>query len=149
MNQMKALLDKKRQEQSPQTSEPSDIKKPDSGERVPNSSTKAADASLPMTISELDALKQQVQKCWNVPTGAVNAEDLAISIEVRLNRDGTLMGQPQIVNQGRYKSDFHRIAAESAKRAVLQCQPYKLPPEKYERWREITMNFDPREMFGQ
>lgn len=107
------------------------------------------DASLPMTISELDALKQQVQRCWNVPTGAVNAEDLVVSIEVRLNQDGSLNGNPRIVNEGSYKSDFHRIAAESAKRAVILCGPYKLPADKYERWREITMNFDPKDMFTQ
>lgn len=147
LNQMKALLDKKKQEQSAQSPSDSDIKKPDSGEKVPNSSTKASDQSLPLTISELDALKQQVQKCWNVPTGAVDAENLAITLEVRLNRDGSLMEQPRVVN--RLTSDFHRIAAESAKRAVLLCAPYKLPAEKYERWREITMNFDPKEMFGQ
>ena len=30
-------------------------------------------------------------------------------------------------------------------RAVLneRCQPYKLPPDKYARWRQMTLEFDP------
>jgi hypothetical protein len=48
------------------------------------------------------------------------------------------------------KSDpFFRSAAESALRAVLnpRCNPLRLPPEKYEQWQTMTLNFDPREMF--
>jgi hypothetical protein len=40
------------------------------------------------------------------------------------------------------------IAAESARRAVLRCAPYSLPAEKYDAWREVIINFDPRELLG-
>ena len=37
--------------------------------------------------------------------------------------------------------------AESAKRAILSCQPYTmLNPDKYEQWRDMEINFDPSEM---
>ena len=39
--------------------------------------------------------------------------------------------------------------AESAKRAILRCQPFTmLRAEHYEQWKDIEINFDPREMFG-
>ena len=39
-------------------------------------------------------------------------------------------------------------AADSAVRAVYQCQPYELPAEKYAVWRDMILNFDPRQMYG-
>jgi hypothetical protein len=30
---------------------------------------------------------------------------------------------------------------------VLGCQNYTMPPEKYESWRDVILNFDPRHMF--
>ena len=106
--------------------------------------------SMPMTISELDAVARQFRKCWNVPAGARDAEDLLVEIFVRANPDGTIR-QAKILNQGRMRSDpFYRTAAESALRAVLNpiCSPLKLPPKKYERWKVMKLNFDPRAMFG-
>ena len=45
---------------------------------------------------------------------------------------------------------FYRAAAESAMRAVQndKCSPLKLPPDKYDRWKEITLTFDPSKMVG-
>ena len=115
--------------------------------RVPNPSIKAMAATLPLTINEMDAFKQQVQKCWNLPTRAANAEKLIVTIRMQFNRDGTLNGNPEIVNKGSIKNDFERVVAESARRAVIQCQPYKLPTEKYETWRAVWMNFETKDMF--
>ena len=44
----------------------------------------------------------------------------------------------------------YKVAADSALRAVKNpiCNPLKLPPEKYEKWKVMTLNFDPRHMFG-
>jgi colicin import membrane protein len=37
--------------------------------------------------------------------------------------------------------------AESAKRAILRCQPFKmLKPEHYDQWKDIEINFDPQYM---
>jgi outer membrane biosynthesis protein TonB len=41
-----------------------------------------------------------------------------------------------------------RSAAENAKRAINRCSPFRLPPRKYDVWRQLTLRFDPREMFG-
>ena len=102
-----------------------------------------------VTSSEVDALRAQIERCWHIPAGARDAENLVVEIRVFLNPDGSLRREPQIVDDGRMAADpFFRTAAESAARAVLKCEPFKMPIAKYPRWREIELKFDPREMLG-
>jgi len=104
---------------------------------------------LPLAISEVDAVRQQIQRCWNPPTGAKEAENLVIEVALVMNRDGTVR-EARIVDGARMRSDeFFRVAAESARRAVLnpRCNPLKLPSEKFMHWQQITLNFNPRDMF--
>lgn len=109
---------------------------------------KGAGAQSAMTMSEIDAFKAQLAKCWNVPVGAPDPASLVVPIKVFLNQDGTLASQPELLAQGRMGDPYFRAAADSAIRALHICGPYKLPPEKYADWQEITINFDPREMAG-
>ena len=41
---------------------------------------------------------------------------------------------------------FYKVLAESALRAVKLCQPLRGPTTGYERWKELQLNFDAREM---
>ena len=114
------------------------------------SPTRRFDSALPLSISEIDLVRQQIAACWNLPAGAKEAEDLAIEVWVAMNPDGTVR-EARIRDKGRMESDpFFRIAAESALRAVLnpRCNPLRLPRQKYDRWKTMTLTFDPREMFG-
>jgi hypothetical protein len=112
-------------------------------------SLKGAGAQTSLTMSEIDALKAKLAKCWNVPVGAPDPAALVVPIRFHLNQDGTLAGAPELLSQGRMGDPYFRAAADSAMRAVHICGPYTdLPADKYEDWREITINFDPREMSG-
>ena len=106
----------------------------------------------PLTISEIDAFRAQIERCWSVPAGAVDAENLVVTLQIFLNPDGTLAGSPTIMEQTRMNrpgQEFFRAAAESALRAVLKCEPYgMLPVESYELWQEIELKFDPIAMLG-
>ncbi|WP_018700412.1 TonB C-terminal domain-containing protein [Amorphus coralli] len=98
-----------------------------------------------MTMTELDALRAQIQRCWNPPIGAQGAEDLIVTVQMALNQNGTVSGSPTITNSS--SNPFFQAAADSARRAVLRCQPYNLPLEKYDTWREVRVTFDPRDLF--
>jgi colicin import membrane protein len=50
-----------------------------------------------------------------------------------------------VTNRG--SSPLFQIAVESARGAVLKCQPYRLPAAKYEAWSDVEVKFDPKEMF--
>ncbi len=99
-----------------------------------------------LSQSEMDALRGQVQRCWNIPAGAADAGSLRVSVKFRLDRNGALEGSPEIVSGGG-SAGVERAAAEAARRAVSRCAPYNLPAEKYETWAEVIVNFDPSEMF--
>ena len=101
-----------------------------------------------LTVSELDAFKRQIEPCWNVPSGAKYAEDLAVEIRVLMNQDMTI-NSASILDRRRYNRDSHfRAAADSAMRALRnpRCAPLKLPPDKYDQWKTIVIRFDPRDM---
>jgi colicin import membrane protein len=99
-----------------------------------------------LTQSEMDALRGQIQKCWVIPAGAENAEGLRVSVKFRLTPAGEVEGRPEVV-EGGGADGVERAAADAAKRAVSRCAPYNLPAEKYETWADVTVNFDPTEMF--
>jgi outer membrane biosynthesis protein TonB len=108
-------------------------------------------ANKPLSISELDAIRRQIERCWNVPAGAKDAQEMVVEIHVEMNPDRTVRDL-NVVDKARLNTDtVYRTMAESAVRAVLRCgrdQPLKLPPDKYDTWRSFTLSFNPREMLG-
>jgi len=102
-----------------------------------------------MTISEQDALRSQLERCWNVPFGAKDVEDIIVDISIKVNPDRTLR-EARIVNKSRYNSNsFFRAVADSAFRAVNSplCSPFNLPPDKYDLWKNMVVTFNPKDMF--
>ena len=96
-------------------------------------------------------VRQQIVPCWNIPGGAKNAQKMKIGVRIRLNRDGSLHGNPRVIDTKRFRSDqSFRVVAESAVRALLnpRCSPLRLPYGQYEIWKDITFNFDPSEALG-
>ena len=99
-----------------------------------------------------EAIKRQVSPCWKIQAGAKNAANMEVAIWMRFNQDGSLSAVPRIQDRGRLGNDpFFRAVAESALRALRDpsCVPIKLPYKHYDMWREIVLNFDPKEALGQ
>ena len=61
-----------------------------------------------------------------------------------LDVDGNMIAPPKILTRARGR--FFRIAVENTLRALRRCQPFKMPPEKYDVWREMVLIFNPSEM---
>ena len=146
-SRLAALLDKKLEKEKARPKEKAESRK-SAAPKPQASSTQPANLERPMSLSEIDALRRQIERCWSVPAGARDAEDLVVKVRFSLNPDGSLRGSPVIVDGGIFRNEFHRVAAESALRAVLKCQPFKLPVEKYSRWRDMELTFNPKEMLG-
>lgn len=95
-----------------------------------------------------DLIREQVASCWRIDGGVQEARSLRIPIRVQLSSDGNVIGNPTVQERTRYDSDgYYRSAADAAVRAVLRCAPLQLPPQDYDIWRDLVLNFDPREMF--
>ena len=105
--------------------------------------TRQSSNAARLSQSEMDALRSQIQECWN-PPAAIGAEELRVSVRFKLDQNGMVDGSPQIM-----ESSGNQAADESARRAVLRCgqQGYRLPAEKYEAWRDVVVNFDPSQLF--
>jgi hypothetical protein len=99
-----------------------------------------------MTANEIDAFKVQISQCWRPPTGGLGSKNLNVKLRIKFKPDGTLAKPPELANFS--GSPFFRPAAEAAQRAVWQCQPYRMPKNKFATWQDMILNFDPREMFG-
>ena len=101
-----------------------------------------------LTISELDMIKRQFYDCWIVPAGAKDLEDLVVSVQLKLDKDGNITSS-KLVSKIKPKNPFHRAAAESALRAVNHpnCSKLKVPKKKYDTWKILILDFNPSTIF--
>lgn len=157
-DQAAALIDRAPREEEPEF----DLNNLDLGDttnvQTADQSRSAVGLGTGLTISQTDALKANIEACWVVPAGAPDAENLQINLRVQFNPDATVR-QVEILDTIRYNTDgFFRAAADSARRAVIQCQNgtrfdgsyrqgYDLPRDQYETWRTVRLTFDPQDMF--
>ena len=137
-NQIAALIDKAKEEEA--------IKKK-IDDKVTQSSQKNSFATG-LTLSQEDALRAQIFGCWSVPLGLPYDEDLLVRIKLQLKKDGTIMKSEILDHQrmNRPGQKFYKVLAESALRAVRLCQPLKVPPTGYDKWKNLQLNFNPTEM---
>ena len=101
-----------------------------------------------LTLSEEDALKAQIFGCWSIPLGLPFNEDLLVRIKLQLKPDGSII-KTEILDHARMNrpgQGFYKVLAESALRAIKLCQPLRVPSTGYERWKDMQLNFDAREM---
>ena len=116
-----------------------------------NKITQSQDKSMDLsglTLSEEDALKAQIFGCWSIPLGLPYNENLLVRIKLKLKPDGTIIDS-EILDHARMNKpgqNFYKVLAESALRAVQLCQPLRVPTTGYERWKDLQLNFDAREM---
>lgn len=86
-----------------------------------------------------------VSRCWNAPLG--RPESRAVTFMLFLNRDGSVARPPQLSADSQaqaMRDPYVRAAAETARRAILNCAPYKLPADRYDIWSQIAITFDGR-----
>ena len=101
-----------------------------------------------LSLSEEDALKAQIFGCWSIPLGLPFNEDLLVRIKLELKPDGSVISS-EILDHARMNKPgqgFYKVLAESALRAIKLCQPLRVPSTGYERWKDLQLNFDAREM---
>jgi hypothetical protein len=138
-NKIAALIDKSKKDNS-------EINKKTS--LTPTQSQQKNFVTGSLTLSEQDAIKTQIFKCWNIPIGLPYNENLLVRIRLKLNIDGSVISS-EIVDAGRMNTpgqNYYKILAESALRAVKLCNPLKVPSKNYEKWKDMQLNFDAKEM---
>jgi hypothetical protein len=137
-NQIAALIDKAKEEEAVMQEKKDEI----------TQSNRKNSFATGLTLSQEDALRAQIFGCWSVPLGLPYNEDLLVRIKLKLKKDGSIMKSEILDHQrmNRPGQKFYKVLAESALRAVRLCQPLKVPPTGYDKWKEIQLNFNPTEM---
>ena len=137
-NNIAALIDKSKEELAETTNKT---------DKITQSNQKNITSSA-LTLSEEDALKAQIFGCWSIPLGLPYNENLLVRIKLNLKPDGTIINS-EILDHARMNKPgqgFYKVLAESALRAIRLCQPLRVPSTGYERWKNLQLNFDAREM---
>ena len=137
-NSIAALIDKSKEE-SAETTKKLDKVTQDQDKNLDNKG---------LSLNEEDALKAQIFGCWSIPLGLPYNEDLLVRIKLQLKPDGTII-RSEILDHARMNKPgqgFYKVLAESALRAIKLCQPLRVPTTGYEKWKDIQLNFDAREM---
>ena len=137
-NNIAALIDKSKEELAETTNKT---------DKITQSNQKNITTSA-LTLSEEDALKAQIFGCWSIPLGLPYNENLLVRIKLSLKPDGTVINS-EILDHARMNKPgqgFYKVLAESALRAIILCQPLRVPTTGYERWKDLQLNFDAREM---
>jgi len=137
-NNIAALIDKSKIESSENIKKTNKVSQ-DQDKNIENSG---------LSLSEEDALKAQIFGCWSIPLGLPYNENLLVRIKLELKPDGSIISS-EILDHARMNKPgqgFYKVLAESALRAIKLCQPLRVPSTGYERWKDLQLNFDAREM---
>ncbi len=137
-NQIAALIDKAKEIEATEKKDSNKI----------TQSNKKNSFATGLTLSEEDALRAQIFGCWSVPLGLPYDQNLLVRVKLQLKKDGTIL-KSEILDHERMNrpgQKFYKVLAESALRAVRMCQPLKVPPTGYDKWKDLQLNFNPEEM---
>lgn len=105
-------------------------------------------AQTAMTADLATILRSQIYQCWSPPVGGPEAASLVVTYEAFLNRDGTV-AKTTLKSADAPLGTYRDAANRAANRAIYACQPYRLPPDHYNDWRDAIIVFDPRYLTGQ
>lgn len=104
-------------------------------------------ATAKMSQSEIDGLRARISSCWSPPAGVDANSKVYVVLRVLFKPDGSIGNEPVLVEGS--ASSLGPALAESAKRALLSCQPFTmLRPEHYDQWKDLELKFDPHELLG-
>jgi hypothetical protein len=98
----------------------------------------------PVGIDDVARIQQHVSKCWQPPLGAAGNDTLIVDIFVAVNRDGKVL-KAEIRDTLRFNLDsYFKASAIAAQRAIVDCSPLPIPPQKYDQLKEFTFEFNPK-----
>ena len=135
--------DQKRAPPPPPREEPKELP-----QATPEEQRRGAGAGERAVATVEAMLVSQMKVCWDDVQDLPDPERLLVVIRVRLNENGTLKGEPELVKPRPGQMIGDRPMNTAVSRAILATQRcgrngYKLPPEYYDLWNEITFTVGP------
>jgi len=95
------------------------------------------------TASLQASLRRQIGYCWRGIEDLPEEDQIDVEIAMTLKPDGTLDGNAELVSPRSRPVGRSGLAVDLALRAVRKCEPYKLPEDSYEQWKDIVVTIGP------
>lgn len=93
------------------------------------------------------AFQGAVKRCFTPTYNGQDANQYEADIDIPMRIDGSLASEPVIVAVRGPSRSIAQAVAETAKRAIVQCQVYSfLPKQQYDSWKLIPMTFGLKDM---
>lgn len=131
----------------PETSNASDVASAVADAVAEETASAPVPSGPPMTGAEEDAFRRSIARCWNVDVGAEWTR-VTVTVGFSLSQEGRIEGDIRLVGATGGSDEQALAAFQSARRAILRCgaSGYDLPADKYDRWRDVEVTFDPSTM---
>jgi hypothetical protein len=96
--------------------------------------------------TSIDAFRERIKSCATLPAGVSPSDRVSLVVRIALKRDGTLAGQPALIEAS--ASPKGPAVLQSLFAGLAKCQPFNmLPADKYQEWRSLDIRFSPQD-FG-
>ena len=95
--------------------------------------------------SSVDAFRDRIKSCAMLPAGVSPSDRVSLVIRIALKRDGSLAGQPTLIEAS--ASPKGPAVLQSLFAGLAKCQPYNmLPADRYQEWRTLDVRFTPQDL---
>lgn len=105
--------------------------------------TSTGNKGAKLTQTELDGLRDAIQRCWSLPPGYSAGKDFRAKVRTRLSQDGRVDGRVTVVSVTGFDGGPPILVRNAVKVAIEKCQPYKLPSAKFAEWKNLEVTFYP------
>ena len=105
----------------------------------------AASNGPPLSQGEKDGFRVAVEACWNRGSLSTEASQTTVSVRFSMTPDGRVeKSSLKMIGSNGGSDAAAKQAYEAARRAILMCEKggYKLPSEKYNRWKDVIIDFN-------
>ncbi|MEL6317410.1 MAG: hypothetical protein AAFR16_07195, partial [Pseudomonadota bacterium] len=92
-----------------------------------------------LTADLREGLQAQLRACWNPPVG--RSEEVRVAFELAFTRAGAFAAAPKLLTA--VDSAKRELAARRALQALYDCEPFAFPPDRFDDWGFIILEFDP------
>lgn len=112
-------------------------------EKAASLGTSTGSVGAKLTQTELDGLRDAIQRCWSLPPGYSAGRDFQAKVRTRLSKDGRVEGRIDVVSVTGFDGGPPILIRNAVKVAIEKCQPYKLPSNKFAEWQNLEVTFYP------
>lgn len=101
-----------------------------------------ANSNSTLSKNELDAMRSALEGCFNAGDlpGHQDAATMRAQVTFKLTKSGQIEGLVRAKVTGTSGST-RAVFTRRVKNAVKECQPYSLPADKYDTWKDVVVNF--------